>query len=132
MIEIFNMERTEIFGRFLNFKAAKSSLNELVIAGKLSEKPTVLVCSYKNDEPQREYVARYDGKWCIPKLPKTPQPFKGDIPKKRRKRKLCKDYESPEHCFREGYPDWMNRSYPVPVLKQQGMNVRRKIHAHTW
>nr|DAE55338.1 MAG TPA: hypothetical protein [Caudoviricetes sp.] len=132
MIEVFNMERTENFGRFVNFKAAKDTLNELAISGKLGEEPAALVCSYKNDKPQREYVATYAGKWRIPKMPQTPQPTNSVVSKKRRKRKLCKVYKSPEHCFREGFPDWMNRSYPVPVLKRQGMDVRRNIHAHTW
>lgn len=132
MIEVFNMERTENFGRFLNFKVAKDTLNELAISGKLGKKPVVLVCSYKNGEPQREYAVSYDGKWHVPKPPKTPQPTNSIVSKKRRKRKLCKVYQTPEHCFREGFPDWMNRSYPVPVLKRQGMNVRKSIHAHTW
>jgi len=45
----------------VNFKAAKGTLSGLADAGILSEKPAVMVCSYKNDEPQQEYVATYSG-----------------------------------------------------------------------
>lgn len=73
MVEIFSTDRTMSLGCFVNFKAAKGTLSGLADAGILSEKPAVMVCSYKNDEPQREYVATYSGgKWHTPRIPKVP------------------------------------------------------------
>lgn len=132
MVEIFNTDRTMSLGCFVNFKAAKGTLNELANAGNLGERLAVMVCSYKNDEPQQEYTATYfGGKWHVPKLPKVSQSVEGRT-KRRHKKRLCKEYTSSEAMFNEGFPDWMNRSYPVPAPKQQGMNVRRGIHAHCW
>lgn len=129
MIEVFNTDRTVSLGCFVNFKAAKGTLDELASSGKLGKIPAVMVCSYKNDEPQQEYIATYsDGKWRVPKLPKVSVASKRT--KRRHKKCLRKEYTSPEAMFNEGFPDWINRSYPVPSPKQQGMNVRRRIHAH--
>lgn len=128
MIEVFSTNRTSSIGCFVNFKAAKGTLNALALTGKLGVKPAVLVCSYKNDEPQREYIATYSGvKWNISKYPKMPLPAL-EKTKRRRKGILHKKYPSPEACFREGFPDWLNKSYPVPACKQQGLNVRRRIN----
>ncbi len=72
MVEIFTTDRTMSLGCFVNFKAAKGTLDELANAGNLSKTPAVMVCSYKNNEPQLEYVATYsDGKWHMPRLPKV-------------------------------------------------------------
>ena len=131
MIEVFKTDRTESLGCFVNFKAAKGTLSELANAGKLGIIPAVLVCSYKNDEPQQEYIATYSrGKWRVPKLLKIS--VVPERTKRRHKKRLCKEYTSSEAMFNEGFPGWMNRSYPVPSPKQQGMNVRRRIHAHCW
>lgn len=124
MIEIFNSSRTCSLGCYANFKVAKSTLNTLANNGQLGEKPSVLVCSYKNGEPLREYFATYNGKWRVPKS--ASQSVKSRKRKSQRPRELCKTYKSPEECFREGFPDWLNRSYPVPVLKQQGMNIKSR------
>lgn len=131
MVEIFSTDRTISLGCFVNFKAAKGTLDELASTRKLGEIPAVMVCSYKNDEPQQEYTATYSaGKWRVPKLPKVSVASKRT--KRRHKKHLCKEYMSSEAMFNEGFPDWMNRSYPVPSPKQQGMNVRKRIHAHCW
>lgn len=71
MIEVFNIERTKSLGCFVNFKSAKGTLNRLIASGELSgENPSVLVCSYKNNEIQREYMATYSGKWRVSVSPK--------------------------------------------------------------
>lgn len=133
MIEVFNTDRTVSLGCFVNFKVAKGTLDELASAGKLGEKPAVMVCSYKNDEPQQEYTATYSGgKWHVPKFSKSFQPTPEKRTKRHHRKRLCKEYTSSEAMFNEGFPDWMNRSYPIPASKQQGMNVRRRIHAHCW
>lgn len=128
MVEIFSTDRTISLGCFVNFKVAKGTLNELASFGKLGESPAVMVCSYKSGEPQQEYIATYSaGKWRVPKLPKVSVASKRT--KRRHKKRLCKEYTSSEAMFNEGFPDWMNRSYPVPACKQQGMNVGRRMHA---
>lgn len=72
MVEIFTTDRTISLGCFANFKAAKGTLNELADTGKLNKKPAVMVCSYKNDKPQQEYVATYSGRrWHTLRLPKA-------------------------------------------------------------
>lgn len=130
MIEIFNNNRTKSLGRFKSFKAAKGTLNGFIISGELGENPSVFVCSYNGDEPQREYTATYyGGKWHMPKLSKVSQFIPEGRIKRRHKKSLCKEYTSPEAMFNEGFPDWLNRSYPVPAPKQQGMNVRKRMHA---
>lgn len=128
MVEIFSTDRTISLGCFVNFKAAKGTLDVLASTRKPGEIPAVMVCSYKNDEPQQEYIATYSGgKWRVPKLHKIS--VVPERTKRRHKKRLCKEYTSPEAMFNEGFPDWMNRSYPVPACKQQGLNVGRRIHA---
>lgn len=128
MIEVFSTDRTISLGCFVNFKVAKGTLDELASTRKLGEIPAVMICSYKNDEPQQEYIATYSGgKWRVPKLHKVS--VVPERTKRRHKKRLCKEYTSPEAMFNEGFPDWMNRSYPVPACKQQGLNVGRRIHA---
>lgn len=115
MVEIFTTDRTMSLGCFVNFKAAKGTLDELANAGNLSKTPAVMVCSYKNNEPQLEYVATYsDGKWHTPRLPKVSRTAYEGRTKRRHRKRLCKEYTSSEAMFNEGFPDWMNRSYPVP------------------
>ena len=100
MVEIFSTDRTMSLGCFVNFKAAKGTLSGLADAGILSEKPAVMVCSYKNDEPQQEYVATYSGgKWHTPRIPKVPHAVESRTKRRHRKR-LRKEYPTPEHCFR--------------------------------
>lgn len=71
MVEIFNIERTKSLGCFVNFKSAKGTLNGLIASGELSgENPAVLVCCYKNNEMQREYIATYYGNGMYRHLPK--------------------------------------------------------------
>lgn len=110
MIEIFNANRTESLGWFKNFKAAKGTLNGFIISGELGGNTSVFVCSYNGNKLQREYTATYDGKWHIPASQKLQAQAKG-IEKTSRKKHWCKIYNSPEQCFKEGFPDWMNRTY---------------------
>ena len=130
MVEIFSTDRTMSLGCFVNFKAAKGTLSGLADAGILSEKPAVMVCSYKNDEPQQEYVATYSGgKWHTPRIPKVPHAIESRTKRRHRKR-LRKEYPTPEHCFREGFPDWMNGAYPVPYADNlRSCNRKCRIHA---
>ena len=60
MVEIFSTDRTMSLGCFVNFKAAKGTLSGLADAGILSEKPAVMVCSYKKDKktPQETFAQR--------------------------------------------------------------------------
>lgn len=132
MIEIMNLAGTESFGCFNNMKAANNTLEELALSKKAGKNLAVLVYAYKSGKPIREYVATYLGdKWHVPKLRKE-QTAKTFYKRAHHKRRLCKEYNSPEHCFREGFPEWMNRSYPVPFCEQQGMNVRRSTHVLSW
>jgi hypothetical protein len=110
MVEIFSIDRTISLGCFENFKAAKGTLNGLIVSGKLGENLSVFVCSYNGDKLQREYTATYNGKWHVPTSPKRQVQAK-DIEKTTRKKHWCKIYKSPEQCFKEGFPDWMNKVY---------------------
>lgn len=111
MVEIFSTDRAMSLGCFVNFKAAKGTLSELVDAGKLGKHPAVFVCCYKNNELLREYIATFSGgKWHVPASPKSQVQMKV-IEKSSRKKHWCKIYHSPEKCFKEGFPDWMNRVY---------------------
>lgn len=117
MIEVFNIERTKSLGCFVNFKSAKGTLNEFVASGELSgENPSVLVCSYKNGEMQREYIAVYHGKWHVPassKVPHIVQKIEGV--RRKVKKQCCKIYELPVDCFAEAFPVWINGAYQ-PVI----------------
>lgn len=126
MVEIFTTDRTISLGCFVSFKAAKGTLGWLADAGKLSAKPTVMVCSYKNDEPQQEYVATYSGrKWHTKRLPKVSSTACKGRTKRRHRKRLRKEYASSEAMFNEGFPDWMNRSYPVPYADNLNRCNRR-------
>lgn len=114
MIEIFNENRTKSLGWFKNFKVAKGTLNELATSGKLGENPSVLVCSYKSNEPQSEYAATYSayfGKWDVQVHSKVCSPVLKDKRKVCRKKSGAKKYKSSVDYFREGFPDWMNKVY---------------------
>ena len=96
MVEIFNIERTKSLGCFVNFKSAKGTLNVLIASGELSgENPAVLVCCYKNNEMQREYIATYYGV------------------RRKVKNQCCKIYELPMDCFTEAFSDWIGAYQPV-------------------
>ncbi len=111
MIEVFDAKRTRSYGCFASFKAATGTLNLLVCEGVSS----VFVAAYRNGALQREYDAVYaGGKWRVPKEHKPRLANIAVKPvRKHRKRKLCKEYISAEFMFREGFPDWMNRTYPL-------------------
>ena len=116
MIEVFNADRTMSLGSFVSFKAAKRTLGVLAISGMLGKSPAVLVCSYKNDEPVREYTATFvGGKWRVPRKAAVSSRLEADVcPGRQHRKVLHKIYSSPEALFNEAFPDWLNRSYPVP------------------
>lgn len=114
MIEIFNENRTKSLGWFKNFKVAKGTLNELVTSGELGENPSVLVCSYKSNEPQSEYTVTYSayfGKWDVQVLSEVCSSVQKGQRKVYHKKNGAKKYKSSVDYFREGFPDWMNRAY---------------------
>lgn len=115
MIEVFNIERTKSLGCFVNFKSAKGTLNGLIASGELSgENPAVLVCSYKNNVIQREYIATYCGKWRVPASPKMPHiAQKVEGVRSKVKNQCCKIYELPMDCFTEAFSDWIGAYQPV-------------------
>lgn len=113
MIEILSEDHSKSLGCFKNFKAAKGTLNELVVSGELGESPSLVIDSYKNNVLQQRTIATYSayfGKWGVEEPPQV------GVSKKRRKKMQrkkhwCKIYKSPVQCFKEGFPDWMNRVY---------------------
>lgn len=117
MIEIHNADRTRSFGRFACFKAAAATLAVLAAGTVPGAIPAVSVSSYRNGILQREYEAVFlKGKWRERKMPSLPgrHTVPQARPVRKHPRKLCRIYPTPEHCFREGLPDWLNRSCPVP------------------
>lgn len=114
MVEIFNADRTECWGRFADFKSAKAELNALAVTGKLGEIPAIQVCSYKNGILQREYTAIRNGDaWKMPK-PSRKEPEVSVLPLKRMRRRKhwCRVYsKSHVQCFKEGFPDWLGKVY---------------------
>lgn len=68
MIEILSEDRSKSLGCFKNFKAAKGTLNELVVSGELGESPSLVIDSYKNNVLQQRTIATYSayfGKWGV-------------------------------------------------------------------
>ncbi len=111
MIEVFDAKRTRSLGCFASFKAATCTLNLLACEG-VSK---VFVAAYRNGVLQREYEAAYAcGKWRVPKeRKKRPAKIVAMPVRKPRSRKLCKEYATAELMFREAFPDWLNRTYPL-------------------
>lgn len=126
MIEVFNARRTHSYGCFASFKAATDTLDSLAATGQLGEMPVVSVSAYRNGVLQREYKAvSAGGKWRVPKARKKriPEPARG-----RRRRKWCKEYASAELMFREGFPDHLNRSYPLSADSLRRCNRKCSIY----
>lgn len=112
MIEILSEDRSKSLGCFKNFKAAKGTLNELVVSGELGESPSLVIDSYKNNVLQQRTIATYSayfGKWGVEAPPRCVS--KNGRKKTQRKKHWCKIYKSPVQYFKEGFPDWMNRVY---------------------
>ena len=130
MIEVFDAKRTRSFGCFASFKSAEDTLNRLAREGVLGEVPSVSVSAYRSNELQREYSAVFvGGKWRMPKERKK-RPMVVPLPaKKRRRRKLCKEYLTAELMFREAFPDHLNKTYPLSADTLKLCSRRCKVYA---
>ena len=77
---------------------------------------------------QREYEAVFvGGKWRVPKSPKRRMPETRPA-RGRRRRKWCKEYATAELMFREGFPDHLNRSYPLSADSLRRCNRKCRIY----
>lgn len=128
MIEVFDTKRTRSYGCFTSFKAATDTLDSLAMTGQLGRVPAISVSAYRNGVLQREYGAmRTGGKWHMPKVSKKrmpePKPARG-----KRRRKWCMEYASAELMFREGFPDHLNRSYPLSADSLRRCNRKCRIY----
>lgn len=128
MIEVFNAKRTRSYGCFASFKAATDMLDSLAVAGQLGRVPAVSVSVYRNGVLQREYEAVFArGKWRVPKVQKK-RVSELKPAHARRRRKWCKEYATAELMFREGFPDHLNRSYPLSADSLRRCNRRCRIY----
>ena len=108
MIEVFDAKRTRSYGCFASFKAATDTLDSLAATGQLGSVPAVSVAAYCSGVLQREYEAVFvGGKWRVPKSPK---------------RRMA------ELMFREGFPDHLNRSYPLSADSLRRCNRKCRIY----
>ena len=127
MIEVFDARRTRSYGCFASFKAAADTLDGLAAAGQLGRVPAVSVAAYRGGVLLREYEAVYaGGKWRVPKSPKRRMPETRPV-RARRRRKWCKEYASAELMFREGFPDHLNRGYPLSADSLRRCNRKCRI-----
>lgn len=128
MIEVFDAKRTRSYGCFASFKAATDTLDSLAIAGQLGRVPAVSVSVYRNGVLQREYEAVFAcGKWRVPKVQKK-RVSELKPAHARRCHKWCKEYATAELMFREGFPDHLNRSYPLSADSLRRCNRRCRIY----
>lgn len=128
MIEVFDAKRTRSYGCFASFKAATDTLDSLAIAGQLGRVPAVSVSAYRGGALQREYDAvRAGGKWHVPKAPEKRMPEMKPTGGRCR-RKWCKEYATAELMFREGFPDHLNRSYPLSADSLRRCNRKCRIY----
>ena len=128
MIEVFDAKRTRSYGCFASFKAATDTLDSLAVAGQLGRVPAVSVSVYRNGVLQREYEAVFArGKWRVPKVQKK-RVSELKPAHARRRRKWCKEYATAELMFREGFPDHLNRSYPLSADSLRRCNRRCRIY----
>lgn len=64
MIEVFSVDCSRSLGQYPNFKAARTTLDKIAVAGHLGNVPKVMVCLYRRGEPVKEYVTTYlHGTW---------------------------------------------------------------------
>ena len=130
MIEVFNAKRTRSFGCFASFRSAEYTLNRLAHDGILGDVPSVSVSAYRNNELQREYQAVFvGGKWRMSKERKKRAIVVPLPAKKRRRRKLCKEYLTADVMFREAFPDHLNKSYPLSADTLVLCSRRCKVYA---
>ena len=128
MIEVFDAKRTRSYGCFASFKAATDTLDSLAATGQLGSVPAVSVAAYCSGVLQREYEAVFvGGKWRVPKSPKRRMPETRPA-RGRRRRKWCKEYATAELVFREGFPDHLNRSYPLSADSLRRCNRKCRIY----
>lgn len=129
MIEVFDAKRTRSYGCFASFKAATDTLDSLAATGQLGSVPAVSVAAYCSGVLQREYEAVFvGGKWRVPKSPKRRMPETRPA-RGRRRRKWCKEYATAELMFREGFPDHLNRSYPLSADSLRRCNRKCRIYS---
>ena len=130
MIEVFNAKRTRHFGCFASFKSAEDTLNLLAQDGILGDVPSVSISAYRNNVLQREYQAVFvGGKWRMPKERKKRTMVVPFPTRKKRKRKLCKEYLTAELRFREAFPDHLNKTYPLSADTLKLCSRRCKVYA---
>ena len=130
MIEVFNAKRTRSFGCYASFKSAEDMLNRLAREGVLGDVPSVSVSAYRSNELQREYSAVFvGGKWRMPKERKKRAIVVPSPTRKKRKRKLCKEYLTAELMFREAFPDHLNKTYPLSADTLVLCSRRCKVYA---
>ena len=130
MIEVFNAKRTRSFGCFASFRSAEYTLNRLAHDGILGDVPSVSVSAYRNNELQREYQAVFvGGKWRMPKERKKRAIVVPLPTRKKRKRKLYKEYLTAELMFREAFPDHLNKTYPLSADTLVLCSRRCKVYA---
>lgn len=130
MIEVFNAKRTRSFGCFASFRSAEYTLNRLAHDGILGDVPSVSVSAYRNNELQREYQAVFvGGKWRMPKERKKRAIVVPLPTRKKRKRKLCKEYLTAELMFREAFPDHLNKTYSLSADTLKLCSRRCKVYA---
>lgn len=130
MIEVFDAKRTRSFGCYASFRSAEDTLNRLASEGILGDVPSVSVSAYRNNELQREYQAVFvGGKWRMPKKRKKRAIVVPLPTRKKRKRKLCKEYLTAELMFREAFPDHLNKTYPLSADTLKLCSRRCKVYA---
>lgn len=130
MIEVFNAKRTRSFVCYASFRSAEDTLNRLAHDGILGDVPIVSVSAYRNNELQREYQAVFvGGKWRMPKERKKRAIVVPLPTRKKRKRKLCKEYLTAELMFREAFPDHLNKTYPLSADTLKLCSRRCKVYA---
>ena len=104
------------------------TLDSLAATGQLGSVPAVSVAAYCSGVLQREYEAVFvGGKWRVPKSPKRRMPETRPA-RGRRRRKWCKEYATAELMFREGFPDHLNRSYPLSADSLRRCNRKCRIY----
>ena len=130
MIEVFNAKRTHSFGCCASFRSAEDTLNRLARENILGDVPSVSISAYRNNVLQREYQAVFvGGKWRMPKECKKRAIVVPLPAKKRRRRKLCKEYLTAELMFREAFPDHLNKTYPLSADTLVLCSRRCKVYA---
>ena len=130
MIEVFNAKRTRSFGCYASFRSAEDTLNRLAYDGILGDVPSVSISAYRNNELQREYQSVFvGGKWRMPKERKKRAIVVPLPTRRKRKRKLCKEYLTAELMFREAFPDHLNKIYPLSADTLKLCSRRCKVYA---